>query len=321
MIIPTDDVVPAYCLLPNPVWKMIFQQSSIHSLLNMSMVSRKMYFQLLDTDYFVQILKDNFIDKPNLVTWAACNDKAKVRSLLFASQNKYGCLGCGKIDLNGLIEHEMADLAICSACSCSERFRMITATNAKKDYRLSQSEIDDLQCVTKRNPHYRNAAPMRLFWEAQVSELSNKKHASKKTTLSDAKRKSELAGQKRANTKEMKRLARRKILQDALDQWGLSIRADSQLCESYLTEKWGSIDPMTPQQVALRMRTMHILHTHTKYQEKVSEAIKLERHGGYIPRDEFMAMIRVIKHNVESEEMLRWNETLKHNVACLCNPQ
>ena len=40
---------------------------------------------------------------------------------------------------------------------------MITSTRAKREYGLNESDLSKLECKSVRNPHYRSAAPMRLY--------------------------------------------------------------------------------------------------------------------------------------------------------------
>jgi transcription elongation factor Elf1 len=287
----------------------------------MSMVARKMYFQLLDTDFFQKALTDTFKNKASSLAYSTDSfNKEKIRNLVSASQSKFGCLECGHIDLSGAKHHELANITLCETCSSSDKYKLITATDAKKLYRLNDKELEDIDCITTRNPHYRSAAPMRLFWEKQIADISLKKHVAKNTTLEAAKLKAEESSSKRVANKAAKEDLIRKELENALSEFGLTIRGDSQLCQCYLSGRWGSITPMTAQQIALRMRTMHILHTHTRYEEKVSEEIVRERSNvGYLPRHEYMEMVNEIKEDVEASEMQRWQSELRHRVTCLCN--
>ncbi|GAA5881449.1 hypothetical protein JCM3774_005087 [Rhodotorula dairenensis] len=52
----------------------------------------------------------------------------------------------------------------------------ITKTTAKSRYKLSDADLRGLPFVTKRNPHYRSAAPMRLYYEAAVEKLAYELH-------------------------------------------------------------------------------------------------------------------------------------------------
>lgn len=47
------------------------------------------------------------------------------------------------------------------------------ASTIRRDYQLTQKELDTIPCVETRNPYYRNAAPMRLFEISDVEEYVN----------------------------------------------------------------------------------------------------------------------------------------------------
>lgn len=59
----------------------------------------------------------------------------------------------------------------------------MTKTNAIKHYRLKETHLDELEFVETRNPRYRSAAPMKLYWRPEVRVLAEKVHGSKKTRL------------------------------------------------------------------------------------------------------------------------------------------
>jgi hypothetical protein len=48
--------------------------------------------------------------------------------------------------------------------------RRICASTVRSEYHLSQKDLDEIPYVEARNPHYRNAAPMRLFEVSDVEE-------------------------------------------------------------------------------------------------------------------------------------------------------
>lgn len=52
---------------------------------------------------------------------------------------------------------------------------LICLTTCRARYGLTYDDLDALDCITCRNPHYRNAAPMRLYVEDDVAELARDK--------------------------------------------------------------------------------------------------------------------------------------------------
>jgi hypothetical protein len=52
---------------------------------------------------------------------------------------------------------------------------LICLTTCRARYGLTTDDLDVLDCITCRNPHYRNAAPMRLYVEDDVADLARDK--------------------------------------------------------------------------------------------------------------------------------------------------
>jgi hypothetical protein len=52
---------------------------------------------------------------------------------------------------------------------------LICLTTCRARYGLTTDDLEVLDCITCRNPHYRNAAPMRLYVEDDVAELARDK--------------------------------------------------------------------------------------------------------------------------------------------------
>ena len=57
-----------------------------------------------------------------------------------------------------------------------ERDVRITKTDAMAMFYLKDDDLLSLGCITKRNPHYRNAPPMKLYLEQDVQERSLEVH-------------------------------------------------------------------------------------------------------------------------------------------------
>jgi len=76
------------------------------------------------------------------------------------------------------------------------RAKLITATRAKSEYLLNEKDLDNLACNLKRNPHYRSAAPMRLYRVVDVINAAHMKHSGK---LEKARARRIESAQKRVN--------------------------------------------------------------------------------------------------------------------------
>jgi hypothetical protein len=53
-----------------------------------------------------------------------------------------------------------------------DKYRLITKSRAVGDYRLTADDLQGLEYIAARNPHYSTAAPMQLFLQAQVKQLA-----------------------------------------------------------------------------------------------------------------------------------------------------
>lgn len=76
------------------------------------------------------------------------------------------------------------------------RAKLITATRAKDEYLLSETDLDKLVCKLKPNPHYRSSAPMRLYRLVDVIYTAHTKYDGK---LEEARAKRTESARKRVN--------------------------------------------------------------------------------------------------------------------------
>lgn len=63
---------------------------------------------------------------------------------------------------------------LCRGCQFSkpEKYQLITKTRAMGHYRLRADELEQLEYIAARNPHYSTSARMQLFLKAQVEQLA-----------------------------------------------------------------------------------------------------------------------------------------------------
>lgn len=138
---------------------------------------------------------------------------------------RHTCNGCEDAAIASI--HPIFNLALCEDCTPSDRWRLITVTEAKKEYKVNDKEIANLQFQSKRNPKYKSASPMRLYSLYQIKKISAEKFAQKGTTLEEAKAKPKSP---RADPK----IKRQANLTAALEEKGLTLRGDSTLCYEYI---------------------------------------------------------------------------------------
>ena len=178
---------------------------------------------------------------------------------------------------------------VCFRCQkTSLRYEKVTATRAKAEYRITETDLSSLRCLETQNPHYRSAAPMRLYLSSAVQKLSLQKHGSSEELVKKKRKASEVAD-KRAATKKRKMEERRAELESALEAGGLELRGDSRRCQDYIAGKRG----FSLEQVVATMDKMHVVHDHSIFEEILSNW----KGDGYIPRDEW----ECLKSDAENE--------------------
>lgn len=113
------------------------------------------------------------------------------------------------------------------------------ASLAKATFCLTDKDLSSLKCVLKTNPHYRGAAPMRMYNKQDLIRVAFEKHKTSTKTLvevvADKKQKSVVRKQVKVN----KIQERRTELRQALGICGLFIRDDSRVCNEYIQQGRG----------------------------------------------------------------------------------
>ncbi|KAH8835403.1 XPA protein C-terminus-domain-containing protein [Flagelloscypha sp. PMI_526] len=92
------------------------------------------------------------------------------------------CRECEKIDIDATMRKVFGCL-VCRSCQneCPEKYSLLTKTECKEDYLLTDSELRDhevLPHLLKANPHKSTYANMMLFLRFQVEEFAWKKWGS-----------------------------------------------------------------------------------------------------------------------------------------------
>lgn len=173
--------------------------------------------------------------------------------------------------------------------------KRLTLSKVKSIYKIDHS---NLQYDEATNPHYRSAAPMKLFDYKDVLCAAIDKYGSIQACLDCYSQRKEKSNA-RSLQKHQLRLARRNELISSLKQHGCDLRADSRLCALYIEK--GETCGWSLQDVVMRMCQMKYLfeyqaartlirqlrHDYYYYEEPlidVAESIILERLGGAYPQ-------------------------------------
>jgi hypothetical protein len=126
----------------------------------------------------------------------------------------------------------------------------VTQTRALSDasYCLTAKDIAALPVTLVPNPHYRSAAPMKLYEHEALLAAARAKHggdagiAAAAAARGARRAKAVTAAASRAAAQAAREAENERELTDALRVWGLQLRGDSALCEAYIkhgeTDAW-----------------------------------------------------------------------------------
>jgi hypothetical protein len=198
------------------------------------------------------------------------------------------CRGCKSIEQRPLF-HGLFRIHLCTQCRQSPKYILITATRAKQEYRLNNHDLSSLRVLKAINPHYKNAAPMRLYHIDEVKAASIAKMEALQTTVREHKRTASLLGE---SIKKGKRAAvekRRTQLIEALEGYGLVIPPESRLCDAFAGNIWhGYGHRWSLDEVVRELLRVHYLHDHScfhdmlqdsRYREEFAETFQDELDG------------------------------------------
>lgn len=85
------------------------------------------------------------------------------------------CVECGRVTRR---VHGILDVSLCADCRRGnpDKYGCITKTRAIGEYRLSEADLARLDVIETDNPHYKCAAPMRLYLHRHVKQVSKRKN-------------------------------------------------------------------------------------------------------------------------------------------------
>jgi hypothetical protein len=81
---------------------------------------------------------------------------------------------------------------LCDVCRMDDKYRLVTAYTAKKNYFLDENDLLRLRTFSKRNPHHKNASHARFFSQVNVQRRSELKLGRLRTTRIERLRKRDL---------------------------------------------------------------------------------------------------------------------------------
>ena len=117
------------------------------------------------------------------------------------------CIECG--DAGCLIQfQETFGIHVCKACAAAqEKYKLLTKTTAKEEYLVTDSDLQSLGFISRKNPRKDAWGPMHLYLRAQVEEIAIVRHGN-------------LAGMEAARTQRLadkyERLTKKKVKDSVL---------------------------------------------------------------------------------------------------------
>ena len=163
----------------------------------------------------------------------------------------------------------------------------ITKTEAKQDFRLNDKDLTKLPCSERRNPYYRCAPPMKIYYVRDIVTAAKEKHGSKRLMDEKVAKRKE-ASNKRRRTIEAVKQKRYDELVNKLGQHGLPLREDSRLCEEYIERGVGNID-----HIVETMIEMNFYFQHTDYRQIYREVWRREKSfSGWADADDVSEMAK-----------------------------
>lgn len=229
-------------------------------------------------DLFDQYLIDKILGylKPNdvinladavphsLITQKA-NDIKRIRQ-----QHPTICPICLKHD--GHIIHVL-QLRLCKQCSELPEFKLICKSTAKNEYYLTENDLTHLRAYYVPNPHYKRAPAMNLFILQDVYNYFCYKYRCPLSQMDQIKNDLKVHKENRAkqvkNSIENRKNQRKIQLEKALNEYHLTLRADSKLCAGYID---GTIKDWTIAQIVQRMCQMKFLYEYCFFQKAFEDA-------------------------------------------------
>lgn len=136
-------------------------------------------------------------------------------------------------------------------------------TSAKKAYCLTDKDLVGVSHTLKPNPHYRSAAPMKMYTKLDLIRVAYKKYQNRGKMVTTKKKRDETS-YKRQETKAKQRQDRETALRLELLKYDLYIRNDSRVCNEYIQTGSGP-NGENLQDVVEVMREMDWFFKHTNY--------------------------------------------------------
>ena len=166
---------------------------------------------------------------------------------------------------------------------------LMTKTEAKKEFCLSDGDLCGLHVIRRKNPMYASAAPMLLYNTVDLVETAYQKYGGPRGMIDRrklAQKRSRVARERSRAIQERKMAEQSKranSLEFALRERGLSLRGDSRLCDEFVR----GVSRLSVVEIVDVMHEMDFFHNRTNYGEAFSRIVASARDcGEWWDRDE-----------------------------------
>jgi len=149
-----------------------------------------------------------------------------------------------------------------------ENRKVCQTTAINGPWGLSKKELQRVHHTQTKNPHYRCAAPMKLFTIGDLRHASLSKHGSFEALYAHLDKKADKASKAKI-TKKVNKADRKLVLVHLLGQLGLELRNDSALCYQFINI--GEVNGWNEVNISERMAQMRWLHEYTRYSTYIDE--------------------------------------------------
>ena len=197
---------------------------------------------------------------------------------LFESKKGLLCWECQ--DETGIISN-IFEKRLCYECRKLSKYKSICKSTAKKEYKLTENELGNLKSYERDNPHYKCSAPMILYKLDDIKQIFCEKHNIQNTDSNVTEVLTRIAELKNQLQRKSPKENRKEKLIIALAIKGLKLRADSSLCENYISNGRDDIDYVVERMC--QMKYLFEYHDFHKYLDEAHKEHRNMRKEGYYP--------------------------------------
>ncbi len=195
---------------------------------------------------------------------------------------KNSCIECHKKG----IKRVKIGITLCSTCANLDKYTLITLTNSKKEYLLTDDDLDGLKYLDGKCAY----GPATYYFKNDIIQKASEKFNVSPSELENYLESVKNAKKKIREERQIKAYKKKQALTNkrrdslikALNEAGLELRSDSQLCKKYINgDKDNSLD-----EVVLRMCQMKYLYDYChmeKCKDIAYEEYKDDYRYGYYP--------------------------------------